>query len=182
MLIRLYLLPLVFLLLIPDLSFAQNQWEKRNMGVLKDTAPFTPRRRYEAPRSRKHNPKQTIPPKHIRIDEETSLLFDAKGVFIYMGGIGQLKDGKLFPYGTGIVRTVVNNIDTGDSAYEYCLCPWKRGSRHGEGIMKLPDGTYRKVRWKWGRLKSASDEPPLPEEIEALEQKIDRLERILQIL
>ena len=182
MLIRLYLLPLVFLLLIPDLSFAQNQWEKRNLGVLKDTAPFTPRRRYEAPRSRKHNPKQTIPTKHIQIDEETSLLFDTEGTFIYMGAIGQLKSGNYFPAGTGLIQIIIKDTDTGDSAYEYYLCPWKRGSRHGEGIMKLPDGTYRKARWKWNRLKSVSDEPPTPEEIESLEKKVERLEQVLRLL
>ena len=176
------LLPITILLLIlfPEISLAQSYSYTRR--EIKNTRPTTPNSRMHAPKSSKHKPKQTIPPKHIQIDEETSLLFDTEGTFIYMGSIGQLKNGNCFPDGTGLVRTVIKDTDTGESAYEYRLCPWKRGSRHGEGIMKLPDGTYRKVRWKWGRLKSVSDEPPVPEEIEALEQKIDRLERILQIL
>lgn len=49
------------------------------------------------PGSRKYKPKQTIPFKHIQIDEETSFLFD-----------------------------------TEESIYDYCLCSWKRGSRHGK--------------------------------------------------
>ena len=103
-------------------------------------------------------------------------------MFLYLGNIGKLNNGKQFPHGEGLCRTVIIDPDTGDSAYEYCLCPWKRGSRHGEGVIKHPDGTYRKARWKWNRLKSVSDESPTPEEIESLEKKIDRLERILQIL
>lgn len=118
----------------------------------------------------------------VYIDNQTTLLVDNEGLFLYLGNIGKLNNGKQFPHGEGLCRTVIIDPDTGDSAYEYCLCPWKRGSRHGEGVIKHPDGTYRKARWKWNRLKSVSDESPTPEEIESLEKKIDRLERILQIL
>lgn len=54
-------------------------------------------KRMHTPGSRKYKPKQTIPFKHIQIDEETSFLFD-----------------------------------TEESIYDYCLCSWKRGSRHGK--------------------------------------------------
>lgn len=135
--------------------------------------------RYQAPRFRDKY-KQPVPLQHIYIDERTTILFDNEGQFFYMGSTRQLKDGRQFPDGEGICRTVRTSMN--HSSYEYCLCPWKRGSRNGEGILKLPDGTFRKAVWKWDRLKSTSDETPTPEEIEKMENEIARMEQILKLL
>lgn len=120
--------------------------------------------------------------RQIPIDEKTTLLYDEDGTFFYLGSISQLKNGKPFPHGSGLCRTVARNPITGEVSYEYCSCNWKRGSRHGEGIMRLPDGTCRKAVWQWDHLQTVSDTPPSRGEIETLEKHIWRLEKLISLL
>ena len=120
--------------------------------------------------------------RQIRIDDQTVLLYNETGTFVYLGSIDQLKNGKLFPHGTGTRRTIIKDPDTGESAYEYCLGTWKRGALHGKAIQKRPDGTCRNTTWSWDRLKSVSAEAPSPEEIATLEKAIARLEKLMTML
>ena len=120
--------------------------------------------------------------RQIRIDDQTVLLYDETRTFVYLGSIDHLKNGKLFPHGTGIRRTITKDPNTGDAAYEYCLGTWKRGALHGKAIQKRPDGTYRNTTWRWDRLKSVSAEAPSPEEIATLEKAIARLEKLMTML
>ena len=162
-----FIIPVFFLALLPDLSLAQ----RHPIGTIDRTPPLSGSTRGEALRFR-HKTKQVEPLRRIQIDEETSLLFDTEGTFLYLGSIGQLKDGACFPSGKGICRT--------DG--EYCLCPWKRGSKHGNGIIKTEEGIYRKAVWKWDRLKAVLEEEPSPEEIAVMEDYISRMEGALNLL
>lgn len=162
-----FIIPVFFLALLPDLSLAQ----RHPLGTIDRTPPLSGSTRVEAPRFR-HKTKHIEPPKRVQIDEETSLLFDTEGTFLYLGSIGQLKNGRCFPSGEGICR----------SSGEYFFCPWKRGSKHGTGIIKTEDGTYRKAVWKWNRLKAVLEEEPSPEEIAVMEDYISRMEGALNLL
>ena len=158
--------PFFLLAFLPEVSLAQTH----PVGTIRDTPPKQSGR-VEAPRFR-HKTKQVEPLTRIQIDEETSLLCNTEGTFFYMGNIGQLKNGNCFPSGEGICQI----------GGEYCLCPWKRGFRHGKGIIRLIDGNYVKASWRWGRQKSVSDTVPTDAEIEELEQRIKRFELLFGLL
>lgn len=125
---------------------------------------------------------QDKPLNHLYVDPQTTLLLDNDGVFLYLGNVGKLKNGNQFPHGTGISRTVVQDPETYETSYEYCLGSWKRGFRHGKSLVKRPDGTYCKTTWRWDNLKSVSEESPSAEEIDQLEKAIARLEKIMSLL
>ena len=175
------LILLLALVLFPDLAFAQLPRVNDILNSDYNRIRKTGNRLFRSAKSAKKE-EQQLQLQSFYIDNQTVMLVDSEGQFLYLGNIGKLQNGNQFPNGKGLCRTVIIDPDTGDSALEYCLCPWKRGSRHGEGVIKLPDGTYRKARWKWNRLKSTAIEPPTPEEIESLEKTIDRLNRLLQAL
>ena len=124
----------------------------------------------------KENPLEQIP-----VDDLQSFLLDTKGTFVYLGSFKQTNNGQYFPSGLGLIRTVAAD-STGNSSYEYCLSPWKRGFRHGEGIVRLADGNYAKVTWRWGRQKSVSNSVPTDAEIEELEQRIKRFELLFGLI
>ena len=161
-----FFIPLLLLVYLPNISLAQ----RPSVGTIRDTPQKQPSR-VRAPRFN-HKTNQVDPPKRVRIDEETSLLFDTEGTFLYLGSIGQLKNGNCFPSGEGICQI----------GGEYCLCPWKRGFRHGKGIIRLIDGNYVKASWRWGRQKSVSDTVPTDAEIEELEQRIKRFELLFGLI
>ena len=127
--------------------------------------------------------KKDISWKHIRIDEQSSLLFDEEGTELFLGGVGQMKaNGNYYPAGEGLSRTLVKDPVHGETAYEYYFGSWKRGSRHGKALVKCPDGTYCNTTWRWDRLKSISEEEPSAEDIARLETEIARLEKIMSLL
>ena len=161
-----YYILLFLLAFLPEVSLAQTH----PVGTIRDTPSKKPSR-VRAPQFR-HKTKQVEPLTRIQIDEETSLLCNTEGTFFYMGNIGQLKNGNCFPSGEGICQI----------GGEYCLCPWKRGFRHGKGIIRLIDGTYVKASWRWGRQKSVSDTVPTDAEIEELEQRIKRFELLIGLI
>ena len=162
---RYILLSIALLAFLPGISLAQRTVVRDKLDIRTATT------RSRAPRF-SHKAKQDNPLKRIQLDDETSILFDTEGTFLYMGGIGQLKNGNCFPSGEGICR-----VDG-----EYCLCPWKRGSRHGKGIIKTEDGAYRNAVWRWDHLKSVSEEEPSSEDINRLENTISRMEQLLRLL
>ena len=161
-----FFIPLLLLVCLPDISLAQ----RHPVGTIRDT-PQRQSGRVRTPRFN-HKTNHVDPPKRVRIDEETSFLFDTEGTFLYLGSIGQLKNGNCFPSGKGICK----------SSGEYILCPWKRGSKHGKGIIKTEDGIYQKAVWRWDLLKATSDEAPSPEEIAEMEDYISRMEVALKLL
>ena len=117
----------------------------------------------------------------IKIDDATSFLFDKDGRFQYIGGIRLSSNGKYFPSGEGVSRSVVTNPETGGTELRYDLGPWKRGSRHGVFLVKLPDGTYCQERWKWNRFKGVLPDEPSSDDIARLEESAVRLETMLRI-
>ena len=117
----------------------------------------------------------------IKIDDTTSFLFDEYGKFQYIGEIRLSTNGKYFPSGEGISRSIVANPETGVAEYRYDLGPWKRGSRHGVFLVKLEDGSYRTETWKWNRCKSAAAVDPTAEEIARMEDAITRIETLLRV-
>ena len=117
----------------------------------------------------------------IKIDDATSFLFDKDGRFQYIGEIRLLSNGKYFPSGEGVSRSVVTNPETGGTELRYDLGPWKRGSRHGVFLVKLPDGTYCQERWKWNRFKGVLPDEPSSDDIARIEESAVRLETMLRI-
>ena len=182
---RLFLLMLVVLLPVQAAAQAQRtandainmsvsriqRGGQRMLGTLKPTE-----------QSNKKKKAQDKPLNHLYVDPQTTLLLDNDGVFLYLGNVGKLKNGNQFPHGTGISRTVVQDPETYETSYEYCLGSWKRGFRHGKSLVKRPDGTYCKTTWRWDNLKSVSEESPSAEEIDQLEKAIARLEIIMSLL
>ena len=112
--------------------------------------------------------------------ENEFYLFDDAGIFQYLGEIKQA-GGNVFPSGRGIDRSAVTNPETGVSEFVYRIGPWKRGSRHGVFLVKLPDGTYCQERWKWNRFKGVLPDEPSSDDIARLEESAVRLETMLRI-
>lgn len=137
--------------------------------------------RYDYDQSRNYHKEHKL--NHISLNDEQALLSDEMGEFLYLGGYQLLKsNGAPFPSGEGISRMPIRDPETGDIVYEYCLCPWKRGSRHGSGFIRLADGSYHKVIWRWNRVKSISEEPVEEADIERLERWIHDLDNYIQLM
>ena len=116
-------------------------------------------------------PKQLAPHKEnrlerIKVNDSLSLLFDDMGTFLYLGEAGQ----------------VISDPETGDPAFIYSFCPWKRGSRHGTGLLQLPDGSLCIAIWKWNKLKKVMEEDPTPAQIERMKNYQTRLEALLHLM
>ena len=123
------------------------------------------------------------PLRYIKINEETALLCNEDGTFLYLGSVRQLKsNGSYYPSGEGICRLAIKVPETGESAFEYCFCPWKRGSRHGTGIVKHFDGNYKIIRWKWNKYKSTLSQSPSSEEKTELDIRIQKLEKAILLM
>ena len=118
---------------------------------------------------------------HIKIDDNISYLFDREGTFHYFGEIKQSSSGKFYPSGQGIDRTVERNAETGETAIRYSVGPWKRGSRHGKFLVKLPNGSYCTETWKWDRRKNISWAAPPADEVARMEDAVTRLENLLKL-
>jgi hypothetical protein len=109
-----------------------------------------------------------------RITENRYFLWNADGSFLYIGAIRS--EEKAYPNGEGLGMSLVKDPQTGKMEKEYSFCPWKRGSRHGEGIVKHPDGRYERAVWKWNRMTILSDATVSLEEQEEMEEQIKHLE------
>lgn len=118
---------------------------------------------------------------HIKIDDTVSYLFDREGFFRYFGEVRQSSGGKFFPSGEGIDRTMVINDKTGAAEIRYSIGTWKRGSRHGEFLVKLPNGSYCTETWRWDRRRNVSWAAPTPEEAARLEEAVARFENLLKL-
>lgn len=114
-------------------------------------------------------------------NETESYLYDDAGTFQYLGEVGQSGDGRYFPSGEGVSRSVATNPETGTSKFVYHLGPWKRGSRHGVFLVKLGDGRYCMERWKWNRLKGVLPDGPSADDVARIEEAVTRLESLARI-
>lgn len=133
--------------------------------------------------TRKYQQKE---PEHLRsvpVNDTTQCLYKADHSFIYLGEAVGAK-GKRGPFadGYGLARYVTRDPLSGEARVEYVLCPWKRGSRHGEGLLQRADGTVVRAVWQWDQLKSVSDEAPSAEELEDFKHRIVRMEAMARLL
>lgn len=118
--------------------------------------------------------------RHIVNNETESYLYDEDGTFQYLGEVGQSGDGKVFPAGKGLSRTVEPRPETGAAGILYRFGPWERGARNGVFLAKRADGSYRTEIWKWDRLKRSSDEADAGT-VARMEEMITRIELLRSI-
>ena len=119
----------------------------------------------------------------LRINDSTLCIYSPDKQFVYVGaGEEATRTHGAVPDGYGIARVIRSGDNPGAKQYEFCLCPWKRGSRHGEGLLVRPDGTVVKARWRWDKLKTVSEEPPTEEELAELDRRIARLQATVELM
>ena len=131
----------------------------------------------------------------VPVNDTTALLYSEDHSFLYLGGSVEGNSYRsAYPSGYGLACYAITAGNAGSigavgtvgtasvKQFEYCLCPWKRGSRHGEGLLLSPDGTVVKAIWRWDKLKSVSEEPPTEEEMAELDRRIARLQATVQLL
>ena len=111
--------------------------------------------------------------RYKKLSEGRYFLFNSDESFIYLGAI--LSESRPVPHGKGISRTLKRD-KSGRALSEYSLCPWKRGSRHGEGFLARPDGDCCKTVWKWNKQRRDISAELSPEEKELLDKEIQDLE------
>ena len=127
--------------------------------------------------------REDAPYKRVRINDSTLCIYSPDKQFVYVGaGEEATRSHGAVPDGYGIARVIRSGDHLAAKQFEYCLCPWKRGSRHGEGLLVSPDGTVVKATWRWNKLKSVSEEPPTEEELEELDRRIARLQATIRLL
>ena len=144
-------------------------------------------RRATTPSSIRHNPdkEKMITKKsslehegevlHVkRLSEGRYFLYNSDGSFLYLGEIRS--ESKAFPHGKGLGMSIVKDEENGFAGKEFEYCAWKRGSRHGEGVIKHPDGRYEHAVWKWNKMTIAPDSPVSPEEQAEIEDQIKQIE------
>ena len=119
----------------------------------------------------------------IPINDTTICIYSPDRAFLYLGSGSESKSGRnAFADGYGIARYVIPDAATGAMQVEYSLCPWKRGSRHGEGLARTPDGTILKAKWTWDQLKGVSEETPSEAELAEFNLRLTRLEAVMRLL
>lgn len=109
-----------------------------------------------------------------RLSEGRYFLYNSDGSFLYLGEIRS--ESKAFPHGKGLGMSIVKDEENGFAGKEFEYCAWKRGSRHGEGVIKHPDGRYEHAVWKWNKMTIAPDSPVSPEEQAEIEDQIKQIE------
>ena len=119
----------------------------------------------------------------IPINDTTICIYSQDRAFLYLGSGSEAKSGRnAFAEGYGIARYVFRDAATGALQVEYSLCPWKRGSRHGEGLVQATDGTILKAKWTWDQLKSVAEETPSEAELAEFNRRLSRLEAVMRLL
>lgn len=109
-----------------------------------------------------------------RLSEGRYFLYNSDGSFLYLGEIRS--ESKAFPHGKGLGMSIVKDEENGFAGKEFEYCAWKRGSRHGKGVIKHPDGRYEHAVWKWNKMTIVPDSPVSPEEQAEMEDQIKQLE------
>lgn len=109
-----------------------------------------------------------------RLSEGRYFLYNSDGSFLYLGEIRS--ESKAFPHGKGLGMSIVKDEENGFAGKEFEYCAWKRGSRHGEGVIKHPDGRYERAVWKWNKMTIVPDSPVSPEEQAEMEDQIKQIE------
>lgn len=109
-----------------------------------------------------------------RISEGRYFLYNSDGSFCYLGEIRN--ESNAFPHGKGVGMSIVKDEESGFAGKEFEYCAWKRGSRHGKGVIKHPDGRYEHAVWKWNKMTIVPDSPVSPEEQAEMEDQIKQIE------
>lgn len=159
----------VLLLGLPSLLFAQRhsylEWQMKQLNQ-------TPSVQYQ---------KEKL--EGIPINDTTICIYSPDRAFLYLGSGSESKSGRnAFADGYGIARYVIPDAATGALQVEYSICPWKRGSRHGEGMVQAPDGTILKAKWTWDKLQGVSEETPSEAELAEFNRRLTRLEAVMRLL
>lgn len=119
----------------------------------------------------------------IPINDTTICIYSPDRAFLYLGSGSESKSGRnAFADGYGIARYVIPDAASGALQVEYSICPWKRGSRHGEGLARTPDGAILKAKWTWDQLKGVSEETPSEAELAEFNLRLTRLEAVMRLL
>lgn len=129
------------------------------------TTPF-PHRRQGISFEQRPDKASAVPLEYVKISDDKWCVYNQDLSFVYFGTVRERESG-VIPHGFGICR---------NQADEYALCPWKRGFRHGTGLLKRSDGTVVKARWRWDRLKEVFKEPPAQEELDEFEFQIKQMD------
>lgn len=159
----------VLLLGLPSLLFAQRhsylEWQMKQLNQ-------TPSVQYQKEKL------ECIP-----INDTTICIYSPDRAFLYLGSGSESKSGRnAFADGYGIARYVIPDAATGALQVEYSICPWKRGSRHGEGMVQAPDGTILKAKWTWDKHQGVSEETPSEAELAEFNRRLTRLEAVMRLL
>lgn len=109
-----------------------------------------------------------------RLSEGRYFLNNSDGSFCYLGEIRS--ESSVYPHGKGLGMLRVRDGESGVVSNEFVLCSWKRGSRHGKGVIKHPDGRYEHAVWKWNKMTIVPDSPVSPEEQAVMEDQIKQIE------
>jgi len=118
----------------------------------------------------------------IAINDTTLCIYSSDRAYLYLGSGTEAKSGRnAFADGFGIARYASRDA-AGEMQVQYCLCPWTRGSRHGNGLIQTPDGTILKAKWTWDQLKGLSEEPPSEAELAEFNRRLTRLQAVLRLL
>ncbi|MBR5018949.1 MAG: hypothetical protein IKX53_04860 [Bacteroidales bacterium] len=119
----------------------------------------------------------------LPINDTTVYIYSAGRQFDYVGsGQEPSKTHSALAEGFGMARYEVHDEVTGDTQYEYCLCPWKRGFRHGEGLWMRADGSVVKAQWRWDKLRSVLEEPPSEAERAEFDRRLIRLQAVIRLM
>lgn len=119
----------------------------------------------------------------VPISDKKNLFFYKTDSWIYLGHVEYTKkevwydndvhyEDKPFMNGTGLYRYYPEGLSTP----EYYYGGFKRGARHGNGFVRMPDGTFYAGKWKWDKLNESSKREATEEEIKEFEHQIHLLD------
>lgn len=119
----------------------------------------------------------------LPINDTTVYIYSSDRHFDYAGnGREPSQTHPALAEGFGMARFETPDKATGEIQYEYCLCPWKRGFRHGEGLWMRADGSVVKADWRWDKLHSVLEEPPSEAERTEFDRRLLRLQAIIRLM
>ena len=126
--------------------------------------------------------KETKSLQAVKVSDDLYCLYDDQGDVVYVGEARMLKaKDAYFRSGRGICRYAMADPD-GNKVYEYCLCNWKRDSRHGPGILVKEDGTYHKALWKWDKRRQLLQKELSAAEVEETNAMLEMFHTTLRVL
>lgn len=122
---------------------------------------------------------------NVPINDNNNLFFNKKEPWIYLGWIeyrkkeisgGQFVD---FPYFDG--RGLLCSYPEESSVPEYYHGDFKRGSKHGNGVVMQSDSTFYAGVWQWDKFKESSLREATDEEIAEFKHQLRLLDMAISI-